>query len=127
LNLSLVALSGLTNGQTVSRASPLTITWTGGSATGTAAISLLSYGSNLSSETSAYCTAPANAGTFTVPVSVLQLLPTGGTFDGIPFPGSISLSVGATGTFTAPLTLGGQIASGYTSWTVEDFRSVTWQ
>ena len=65
----------------VNRSQPLTVTWTGGDPT---AVISISGNSTTSDGASAgfVCTAPVSAGTFTIPVSILQALPPSATIDG---------------------------------------------
>ena len=107
----------------IPRASPLTLTWTG-AAGGLvnilgAALTRIS-GTGTSATYSALgfnCTAPASAGSFTVPANILQQLPTvSGDATSASF-GLLSLFAvpdvsAGQGTFTAPLTAGGTIDVG---------------
>jgi uncharacterized protein (TIGR03437 family) len=119
----------------IPRASPLNVTWTGGGAglvtIAGAAMAKLS-GTSTSAIYSATvfdCIAPASAGSFTVPSSVLAQLPTVssdatadsfGTLSVIAFPDSSK----GQGTFTAPLTAGGTIDQGFLSYGVGSLRSI---
>ncbi len=93
----------------VSRSSPLTLTWTGGNASDLLEIvgsSGTSSGTTITS-TTFICTTTAGAGTFTVPVSILsQMLATSTA-------GSLVIASGAQASFSAPLTAGGTIDAGY--------------
>jgi uncharacterized protein (TIGR03437 family) len=121
----------------IPRNTPLTITWTGG---GTGLVNVSGYGAAriggtetdpLLDATVFTCIyqAPANSGT--VPTSVLQQLPQVGSD---PTSGSFgSLSVLAlpdpskAGTFTAPLTAGGNLDVGFFGYAIGGLKTVGWQ
>lgn len=121
----------------IPRSSPLTINWTGVTSgnvgiTGTTYTSLTgSTTQNTIYNASLFtCIAPAAAGTFTVPVSVLSQLDavsndlTTGSFG--------SLSVFATidptqGSFTAPLTAGGNIDQGFFGYSIGGSKTTGYQ
>ena len=107
----------------IPRASPLTVTWTGGAG---GLVNVLGAaltragGTGASATYSALgfnCTAPASAGSFTVPSSILQQLPavsgdaTTASFGLLSLFAVPDVSTGQ-GTFTAPLTAGGTIDVG---------------
>jgi len=120
----------------IPRSSPLTINWTGATS-GLVAITGTAF--NLSGGTQANpiydaavftCIAQATAGTFTVPVSVLSILPavsgdlTSGSY------GSLSLfsAIDPTqGQFSAPLTAGGKIDQGFFGYSVGSTKTTGWQ
>ncbi len=113
--------SAITN--PIPRASPLTVTWTGGAeglVTILGAALTRTSGTGVSATFSALgfnCTAEASAGSFTVPSNILHLLPavsgdaTGTTFGLLSVLAAPDQSKGQ-GTFTAPLTAGGTIDLG---------------
>jgi len=66
------------SGLTVTRSSPMTVTWTGGDPNGTVQFQLASAtDGSYTAGADAQCTAPASAGTFTIPTYVLLALPAG--------------------------------------------------
>ncbi len=66
------------NSTTVTRSSGMTVTWTGGDPNGNVQITVTSATDNtLANGDQAICTAPASAGTFTIPPYVLLALPAG--------------------------------------------------
>lgn len=107
----------------IPRASPLTVAWTGaagGLVTVLGAALTRIGGTGVSATYSAIgfnCTAPASAGSFTVPSSILQQLPavsgdvTGASFGLLSLFAVPDVSTGQ-GAFTAPLTAGGTIDVG---------------
>jgi hypothetical protein len=78
---------------TVTRSQGVTVTWTGGDPNSYVQIggSAFSGADNSAVGGAFYCTAPVNAGTFTVPASVLLSLPPTGSSSGFPIPGSLSV------------------------------------
>jgi uncharacterized protein (TIGR03437 family) len=95
--LALPTLGSPANNATVTRASGMTVTWTGGDPTGTVQIGVNSSIDNTyTSGANAICTAPASAGTFTIPPYVLLALPAG-NFGGFSFGSPFKYT-----TFTAP-------------------------
>jgi uncharacterized protein (TIGR03437 family) len=97
---------------TINRASPLTLTWTGGDSTQT--VMILGGSTDQTSKASGgfLCVAPAGAHSFTVPVnSLADLIPTTGAATGSSGPigilGLMPMHLGSTQSFTAPnLTVG---------------------
>lgn len=124
-------------GASVARSSPLTVTWTGG---GNGSVNIAGTALNVSggttqnptySATLFSCIAPAPAGTFTVPVNVLQQLPAVSTDITSGNYGTLSLFAipdfsQSQGTFTAPLTAGGNIDYGYLLYSIGTLKSVGW-
>jgi hypothetical protein len=120
----------------IPRTAPLTVNWTGGT-TGVVSITGSAYASAGGTiESPVYnaslfsCIAPATAGTFTVPVSVLSQLfsvsndPTSGSF------GSLSVFdvIGPDqGKFTAPLTAGGSVDQAFFGFSVGGTKTTGWQ
>ena len=118
----------------IPRGSALTINWTGGTSGYVAIVG----SANITSATSTpqnptynaavfTCIADATAGTFTVPVSVLSILPqvangaaTNGSF------GSLSVFAAGQAQFSAPLTAGGNIDQGFFSYTVGGTKTTGW-
>jgi hypothetical protein len=126
----------------IPRSSPLTVTWTGGGSGEVVSISGTSgttvSGSNPNNpvyDAGVFiCTANASAGTFTVPTAVLSQLPatppgglTSGTGVGAMVVSSTTNVTPTNGTFTAPLTAGGNIDSGFFISTVGALKTVTFQ
>lgn len=71
-------VSPLTNNLTVTRSSGMTVTWTGNGSTGYVFIQVAGATDNTyTNGANAVCTAPASAGTFTVPPYALLALPPG--------------------------------------------------
>jgi len=97
--------SNLASLATITRASGVTVNWTGGAPDSTVDIEGLSIGSIGGSSTDFVasvftCLAPASAGTFSVSPAVLLSLPPSISVEGISF-STLTLSNGATQTFTA--------------------------
>jgi hypothetical protein len=91
---------------TVTESAGLTLNWTGGNSTDTVEIIGASSASGSSNSTEFICTTTAGQKTFTVPASILTLLPKSTS-------GSLEVaSFGTAGTFSAPLTAGGSINFG---------------
>jgi uncharacterized protein (TIGR03437 family) len=97
----------------VTRAEGVTVTWTGGEGS----VSIAGYSANRVGGTPAdpimefglfVCEQRAAEGRFTVPASVLNLLPPSVSMDGVPV-GMLSLSNEGCERFTAPLVAGGRI------------------
>jgi len=121
-------------GTNISRSNPLTITWTGGDTNGYVDITLISstfQSGQIPSPTTpgilAECIAPNSAGSFTVPVYVLQSLPSNAGSNTLVPPGE--LLVGPVG---APVSLpAGQLPSGldaaYIFYHYIAGSNVTWQ
>lgn len=119
----------------IPRASPLTVTWTGGEGglvtiAGSAMAQISGSSTNaIYSATIFNCTASASAGSFTVPSSVLQQLPAvSGDATSASF-GTLSLIAApdpgkGQGMFTAPLTAGGTIDQGVLSYGVAFIKTV---
>ena len=117
---------------TVTRSNGLTVTWTGG----TAGTYVTLFGSSLAfapDSTTSYvgayfwCTAPASAGSLTVPATVLLAFPASGSITtsgiSIPLPGSLSLTNSSNyATFTAA-----NLDWGYVEGTYATSNSVTFQ
>jgi hypothetical protein len=122
-------------GQTVSRNAPLTVTWTGGGPNDVVSIAGSSISIdilNLNDPTKTYeyifnCYAPASAGTFTVPVNIMQTMQPTITSSVVGTGGVLVVSAGNTFGFTAPLKKGGNIDGGLFAWGVTDTRPVSWQ
>jgi len=75
---ALPTLASPQSASTVTRSSGMTVTWTGGDPDGTVEIQVASSPDNTSTNGAmAMCTAPAAAGSFTIPAYVLQALPAG--------------------------------------------------
>jgi uncharacterized protein (TIGR03437 family) len=126
----------------IPRSGSLTVSWSGGgndivTITGVSGTTVAgSSQTNPTYDASIFiCSASASAGTFTVSSSVMsQLTPTpaGGLFSGAGI-GAVSVSattnviVGSNGTFTAPLTSGGNIDTGLFISTVGALKTVTFQ
>jgi hypothetical protein len=118
---------------TIPRSAGLNITWTGGgsglvSITGVGAAVIGGTQTNPVLDAAVFtCVAQASAGNFTVPSTVLQQLP---VVSADPTSGAVGLlSVGAmpgpnTGTFTAPLTAGGNVDSATFFYTIGASKSV---
>ena len=109
----------------VTRASGVTVNWTGGDPSSTVTITGSSYqstGTTTIVGASFTCQAPVSALTFTVPPPVLLALPPSGTIAGIPFPGTLGVSNGgAPVTFTAT-----GLDYGYVQFTASNSISVTY-
>ena len=114
----------------IPRASPLTVTWTGG---GTGLVSVIGAagsptgasvaGSNIYAGLAFNCVAPASAGSLTVPTNMLGQLPAVSGDASSATLGTLSLFVvpdpsTGQGTFTAPLTAGGTIDLGILSYSI---------
>jgi uncharacterized protein (TIGR03437 family) len=126
---------------TISRNSPLTVTWTGGgndlvSISGVSGTTVAgSSGTNPTYDATVFiCTTTASRGSFTVPSSILQQLPatpanalTAGTGIGALTVLSTTQPTTTNGTFTAPLTAGGNIDAGFFISTVGSLKTLTWQ
>jgi hypothetical protein len=100
------------NFSTVPR-SQLTILWAGGNVTASSVVTIFGNSTIVNvqdpSQTRAesfYCAAPASASKFVIPGSVLQQLPPSTTAAGETAYGTLGISTGAIGTFTAPLVQG---------------------
>jgi uncharacterized protein (TIGR03437 family) len=127
--------NAVTPGQTVSRNSPLTVTWTGGGPNDVVSIAGSSISIdilNLNDPTKTYeyifnCVAPASAGTFTVPQNIMQTMQPTITSSVVGTGGVLVVSAGNTAGFTAPLKKGGNIDGGVFAWGVTDTRPVSWQ
>jgi uncharacterized protein (TIGR03437 family) len=124
--------SSVVGGGTVSRSTPLTITWSGGDPNGFVDITLIS--STLSSgETPlsdvpgilAECIAPASAQTFTVPTYVLQSLPSTNGSQAIEPPGE--LLVGPASVAVSPTALPSGLDALYLFYHYIEGANVTWQ
>ena len=103
------------NNATVTRSSGMTLNWTGGS--GIVQIQVGACGdSACDSGAEAYCTAPASAGTFTIPPSVLLALPAS-TGAGIVFwSGTQELPFTATGLTLGMIQAGASVAGAGLGW-----------
>jgi len=91
----------------------LTILWAGGNLTASAVVTVFGNSTvvnvNDPSQNRAksfYCAAPASDGKFVVPASVMQQLPSSTTAAGETAYGTLGITTGGLGTFTAPLTKG---------------------
>jgi len=91
----------------------LTILWTGGNVTANSVVTVFGNSTIVNvqdpSQTRAksfYCSAPASASKFVVPMSVLQQLPSSTTAAGETAYGTLGITTGGIGSFTAPLTKG---------------------
>jgi hypothetical protein len=108
---------------TVNRSSPLTVSWTGGNASDfVEIIGSSSSGTTASATTVTFtCLTTVAAGTFTVPTSILGLLPAGNS-------GILSVASGNLNTtFTASLPkIGGSTTATFSSF-VGSGATVTWQ
>ena len=100
------------NFSTVPR-SDLTVLWTGGNVTATSTVTIFGNSTIVNvqdpSKTRAksfYCSAPASAAKFVIPGSILQQLPASTTAAGETAYGTLGITTGGLGTFTAPLTNG---------------------
>jgi len=120
----------------IPRSSPLGITWTGGG-TGLVAIGGVAMSQTGGTQQSPIydatvfsCTAPASAGQFSVPTSVLQQLPvvpTGSTSAlGMLLVTAIPDATKGQGTFSAPLTAGGNLDQGFFSYSVGSTKTTGW-
>lgn len=119
-------------GATISRANPLTVTWTGGGPSDTVTIT----GTSLNYDTSSaafstqqafVCSAPASAGTFTVPPSILSSMHPQAATAG-QYSASLGLSlVSRLASFNAPLTAGGSLDAGIVTFNYSNVRLVAWQ
>jgi uncharacterized protein (TIGR03437 family) len=119
----------------IPRASPLNVTWTGGGTglvtiAGTAMTQAGGTSTNrIYSSTIFNCIAPAAAGSFTVPSSVLEQLPavssdaTGNSFGTLSVVAIPDASKGQ-GTFTAPLTAGGTVDLGILSYGIAFIQTI---
>jgi uncharacterized protein (TIGR03437 family) len=91
---------GFTSNNTISRSSPLTVSWTGGdpsldvNVTGSSGVSV-------AAQVSFTCRARVSDGSLTVPVSILQALPVSAMVSGIPV-GGLGLSTGNPGASSLP-------------------------
>jgi uncharacterized protein (TIGR03437 family) len=91
----------------------LTLTWTGGNLSSSSVFTIFG-NSTVVNETdpsktrnkSFYCEAPASAGQFMVPAEIVQQLPSSTTAAGETAYGTLGISTGSIGSFTAPLTKG---------------------
>jgi hypothetical protein len=124
------------NFTTVNRGQNQTITWTGGGSnvlliTGISGASVGGTQTNPIFEASIFvCYANASAGNFTVPSSILTQLPAskGDILSGSVGLLGVQVSGPATGgTFTAPLTAGGNIDYGKVTFSLGVQKTVTWQ
>ena len=119
----------------IPRASPLTVTWTGG---GTGLVSVIGAagsptgasvaGSNIYTGFAFNCVAPASAGSLTVPANMLEQLPAVSGDASSTTLGTLSLFVApdpsaGQGTFTAPLTAGGTIDLGILSYGIGSLKT----
>jgi hypothetical protein len=93
--------------------SDLTILWTGGNVTASSVGTVFGNSTIVNvqdpSQTRAksfYCSVPASASKFVVPMSVLQQLPSSTTAAGESAYRTLGITTGGIGTFTAPLTKG---------------------
>jgi hypothetical protein len=91
----------------------LTIIWTGGNQSASSAVTVFGNSTvvntkdpSLTRAKSFYCQAPASAGKFVVPADVVQQLPSSTTAAGETAYGTLGITSGALGSFTAPLTKG---------------------
>lgn len=114
--------------------SGITITWTGGSVNSSSLATI--FGSSVvinptdpSKNRGAmfYCNAPASAGTFMIPASTLQQLPSDATLaSGEQAFGALGINVGGGSTFTAPLTKG-TLDAGYLAYGEAHSITATYQ
>jgi hypothetical protein len=114
--------------------SGITITWTGGQVNSQSLVTL--FGSSVVINPSDpsknrgaqfFCNAPASAGTFTIPASALQQLPSGATLaSGEMAFGALGINTGGGSTFTAPLTKG-TLDAGYLAFGEAHSVTVTYQ
>ena len=100
------------NFSTVPR-SDLTVLWTGGNVAAGSMVTLFGNSTIVNvqdpSKTRAksfYCSAPASAAKFVIPGSILQQLPPSTTAAGETAYGTLGITTGGIGAFTAPLTNG---------------------
>jgi uncharacterized protein (TIGR03437 family) len=91
----------------------LTILWSGGNLSASSVVTIFGnstiINANDPSQTRAksfYCEAPASAGRFIVPANIVQQLPASTTGSGETAYGTLGITTGGLGTFTAPLTKG---------------------
>jgi uncharacterized protein (TIGR03437 family) len=91
----------------------VTILWAGGNVTASSLVTIFGNSTIVNvqdpSQTRAksfYCSAPASASKFVIPGSVLQQLPSSTTAAGETAYGTLGITTGAVGTFTAPLVQG---------------------
>jgi uncharacterized protein (TIGR03437 family) len=91
----------------------VTILWTGGNLSSTSVVTIFGNSTVINvkdpSQTRAksfYCAAPASASKFVVPASIVQQLPSSTTAAGETAYGTLGITTGALGSFTAPLTKG---------------------
>lgn len=125
----------------ISRSSNLIVNWTGGgdgivTITGVAGSRVGGTNENPIFDAGVFsCTAPASAGTFSVPASVLQQLPavqgigTSTTVNSIGMLTVMAMPDAAKnqGAFTAPLTAGGNLDWGFLSYQVGSAKMTGWQ
>jgi len=114
--------------------SGITITWTGGQVNSQSLVTL--FGSSVVVNPSDpsknrgeqfFCNAPASAGTFTIPGSILQQLPSDATLaSGEMAFGALGINTGGGSTFTAPLTKG-TLDAGYLAFGEAHSITVTYQ
>ena len=114
-NITLPANLNWTNAgnfMTVPR-SALTITWSGGNLSSSSVVTIFGNSTVINvqdpSKTRAmsfYCEAPASASSFMVPASITQQLPSSTTAAGETAYGTLGITTGNVGSFTAPLTKG---------------------
>jgi uncharacterized protein (TIGR03437 family) len=97
----------------VPRSTGLTFTWTGGNLNASSVVTIFGNSTIVNvkdpSQTRAksfYCAVPASASPFMVPASVVQQLPSSTTVAGETAYGTLGITTGGLGTFTAPLTKG---------------------
>ncbi len=121
------------------RSSPLTLNWTGGSASdivtiiGSSGVRAGGTTTNPIFDTVTFiCTAAGNAGTFTVPSSVVSQLPasTGSITDlsGVGILGLQQSTASPTnGRFTAPLVAGGNVDAAIFTYAIGGLSNVTWR
>jgi uncharacterized protein (TIGR03437 family) len=122
----------------IPRSTNLNITWTGGGSGVVAIIGLSGVQAGGTQQNPLYdsavfvCTAPASAGSFSVPASVLQQLPAAPSAASIGGSNLGLLTVTATsdfnqGRFNAPLTAGGNIDVAYMSYSIGSVKLTGWQ
>jgi uncharacterized protein (TIGR03437 family) len=112
----------------IPRSTALTVQWTGG---GTGLVTITGAAVNAVAGTSTVfiCTAPASAGAFTVPVSVLQQMPVISLSEGSAATlalMAISDTSKGQGLFTAPLTVGGTTDLAFFTYTTGTTKGTGW-
>jgi uncharacterized protein (TIGR03437 family) len=114
----------------ISRGTGLSVSWTGGS---TGLVLIFGMGGirtggteeNPVLDASVFtCTAPASAGNFTVPTGVLQQLPA--TTNGMLSVMAVPDASKGQGTFTAPLTAGGNLDQGFFTYSIGGLKTTGW-